>query len=87
VKFKNWLLSEAKFDPRITQPEKFTNVHGEPYLSRSFAITLDKNGNVSDYDYETKKPYLEIFPKNKSGILGVNVWFWVQLERRMILFY
>ena len=57
--FKEWLqLTEAIFDPKITNPEKFQNYEGKPYLSRDFALTLDNKGNIIPYDYKTNKPHL-----------------------------
>lgn len=71
MKFRDWLenLTEAKLDPTALKRDVYRDIYGstkKTYPQNSFSLTLDNNGNVVRYDYNSNKPHLTINPKVKS---------------------
>lgn len=60
-RFKEWIqITEAIFDPKLTNPVVNKNQGSKPYLNRNFSLTLDNKGNVIEYDYQQEKPHLTL---------------------------
>lgn len=69
MEFKEWFeITEARLDPQVTTPKSYRNANDKPYLSRTFALTVDEKGNVVPHDYTSRKPYLELQPNNTINL-------------------